>query len=251
MDSSWRGASLRSCTGRLESYENTNIFIGTEMAPPVFYHMPLSPVSRGGLLVARMLNVEVEVRNVDLFTKEHLKPEYLKLNPMHTVPTLDDNGFVVVDSHAIATYLASKYGKDEKLYPKDVNKRSVVDQRLHFDNGTLFKRLRDVAFSVFFLGADTISADLKKNAYEALDWLEGYLKSTEWVAGDHITIADALCVANVTTYVAMGFDLNKYPQIKAWVANCKKSIPDFETVNEQGTDAFHVAFKSKLKPGEI
>lgn len=63
------------------------------------------------------------------------------MNPQHTVPTLDDNGFVIWDSHAINGYLIGKYGKDDALYPKDVEKRAVVDQRLHFDSGILFPRL--------------------------------------------------------------------------------------------------------------
>ncbi|KAK7870007.1 hypothetical protein R5R35_011974 [Gryllus longicercus] len=221
------------------------------MAPPVFYHMPFSPCSRGALLVARMLGVEVEVRNVNLFAGEQLKPEFVKLNPQHTIPTLDDNGFVVVDSHAIATYLADKYGNDDKFYPKDVNKRSLVDQRLYFDAGVLYKRLRDICFPVFFQNVDTIPEEKKKSVHEALGWLEEYLKPTGWVAGDNITIADALCVSSVTTYIAEGIDLKNYPQVTSWLANCQKNIPDFDAVDRVGADVFHAAFKSKLKPGEI
>ncbi|GLH15265.1 Epsilon glutathione S-transferase [Gryllus bimaculatus] len=219
------------------------------MVRPVFYHMPESPPSRGALHVARMLNVDVEVRNIDLFTGEQLKPEFIKVNPMHTVPTLDDNGFVVVDSHAIATYLANKFGKDDKLYPSELKKRSLVDQRLNFNNGFLYKRVRDIGF--FFSGVDIIPEDLKANAHEVLGWLEGFLKPTGWVAGDNITIADAMCVSSVTTFIAEGCDMNKYPLIQAWIARCRKSIPDFDAVDKTGNDSFHKLFKSKLKPGQI
>lgn len=61
------------------------------------------------------------------------------MNPQHTIPTLvDDDGFVLWDSHAIMPYLVSKYGKDDSLYPKDLKKRAVIDQRLHFDSNVLF-----------------------------------------------------------------------------------------------------------------
>jgi glutathione S-transferase len=37
-------------------------------------------------------------------------------------------------------YLVNQYGKNDSLYPKDTNKRGVVDQRLYFDAGTLDAR---------------------------------------------------------------------------------------------------------------
>jgi glutathione S-transferase len=45
-------------------------------------------------------------------------------------------------SHAICTYLITKYAKDDTLYPTDPYRRAQVDQALHFDSGVLFARLR-------------------------------------------------------------------------------------------------------------
>lgn len=46
-------------------------------------------------------------------------------------------------SRAILGYLVDKYAKDDSLYPKDALKRAVVNQRLHFDLGTLWQRYND------------------------------------------------------------------------------------------------------------
>lgn len=70
------------------------------------------------------------------------------MNPQHTVPTMDDDGFIIWDSHAIGAYLVEKYGNDESLYPKDLQKRAVVDQRMHFDSGVLFPRLGAIVVSI-------------------------------------------------------------------------------------------------------
>ncbi|KAL3287371.1 hypothetical protein HHI36_001845 [Cryptolaemus montrouzieri] len=76
--------------------------------------------------------------------KEQLKDEYLKINPQHTVPTLVDGDFILWDSHAIGTYLADTYGKNDSFYPKDLRRRALVDQRLNFDCGTMYPRIRAI-----------------------------------------------------------------------------------------------------------
>lgn len=58
---------------------------------------------------------------------------------------MDEDGFTIWDSHAIIVYLLSKYAKDNKLYPSDIRQQAVVNQRLHFDSGILFPRLRRTA----------------------------------------------------------------------------------------------------------
>ena len=94
----------------------------------------------------------VQMVDVNLFEGEHLREEYLKVNPQHTVPMLADNDFYIWDSHAIVTYLVTKYGKNDDLYPADPEKRAIIDQRLHFDSGILFPSLRGTVEPVLFWG---------------------------------------------------------------------------------------------------
>lgn len=70
------------------------------------------------------------------------------MNPQHTVPTLDDNGFIIWDSHAILVYLVDKYAKGNILYSDDVEVRAKINQRLHFDTGVAFPLLMSVAVSI-------------------------------------------------------------------------------------------------------
>uniref|UniRef100_A0A6P7GUA2 Glutathione S-transferase D5-like n=1 Tax=Diabrotica virgifera virgifera TaxID=50390 RepID=A0A6P7GUA2_DIAVI len=71
------------------------------------------------------------------------------LNSRHTVPTLEDDGFVMWDSHAIMMYLGEKYGNDNPVYPKDIKKRALINQKLLFDAGDLFSFSRYIAVSTF------------------------------------------------------------------------------------------------------
>lgn len=62
------------------------------------------------------------------------------MNPQHTIPTLDDDGFILWESHAILPYLVGKYAKNKLLYPDNLKKRAVIDQRMHFNSNILFPR---------------------------------------------------------------------------------------------------------------
>lgn len=68
----------------------------------------------------------------------------------HTVPTLVDDGFVLIESRAIAIYLIEKhFPSGHSLYPKDATERASINQKLQFDCGTLYPRIRAVAVNVF------------------------------------------------------------------------------------------------------
>lgn len=103
------------------------------------YYASGSPPSRAVLQVIRILGLEVEVKTLDLLKREHLTPEFLKINPMHQVPTLVDGDFVVVESRAIMTYLVNSRKPGSELYPSDPRARALVDQRLYFDAINFFE----------------------------------------------------------------------------------------------------------------
>lgn len=78
-----------------------------------------------------------------MYKKEQLKEEFMKINPRHTVPTLDDNGFILTESRAIAIYLAEKYFPiGHQLYPQDIKQRARINQLLQFDCCILYPRIR-------------------------------------------------------------------------------------------------------------
>ena len=56
-------------------------------------------------------------------------PAYLKLNPTGTVPTLEDDGVVVLESAAMLSYLANKHQWTD-LYPQEAAARARSHTRL-------------------------------------------------------------------------------------------------------------------------
>lgn len=90
-----------------------------------------------------------------MFKKEQLQEDFVKINPQHTVPTLVDDGFVLIESRAIAIYLIEKnFPEGHSLYPKGAKERALINQKLQFDCGTLYPRIRAVCVSRIHLNYD-------------------------------------------------------------------------------------------------
>lgn len=54
-------------------------------------------------------------------------PEYRRMNPNGLVPTMDEDGFVLWESHSIVRYLSAKHGRGV-LWPMDERTRAVANQ---------------------------------------------------------------------------------------------------------------------------
>ncbi|KAF2889165.1 hypothetical protein ILUMI_17008 [Ignelater luminosus] len=202
------------------------------MAPKLYYCRG-SPAVRAVLITAKALEIELEHHEMDFFKQEHLSPAYLKLNPQHTVPTLDDNGTALWDSHAIDAYLVRKYGKDDSLYPKDFVKRAVVDQRLHFDTGVTYPILIAVDMAYLKKEITEVPVHYVEKIKEAYQFLEKFLQGHLWVAGDKVTIADFSLVPTTTSLeYHVKIDPKVYPNIAGWLKRAQ-ALPYFSSDHEQ------------------
>lgn len=83
------------------------------------------------------------MKNIDFDKNEHRTPEFFLLNPLHQVPTLNDKGFLVTDSHAIISYLAT----NSFLTSTDARLLARINQLLFFDF-ELFRVMGEVCVSI-------------------------------------------------------------------------------------------------------
>ncbi|XP_052865863.1 glutathione S-transferase 1 isoform X4 [Anopheles cruzii] len=207
-----------------------------------FYYLPGSAPCRAVQMTAAAVGVELNLKLTNLMAGEHLKPEFLKMNPQHCIPTIVDKDFSLWESRAIQIYLVEKYGKDDKLYPKDPQKRAVINQRLYFDMGTLYQRFGDYWYPQIF-AKQPANAEALKKMEEAVGFLNSFLDGHEYAAGADLTIADLSLVASIATYEVAGFDFDPYPHVKAWLARCKANAPGY-AMNQAGANEFKAKFLS-------
>uniref|UniRef100_A0A0K8TY79 Glutathione S-transferase 1 n=1 Tax=Bactrocera latifrons TaxID=174628 RepID=A0A0K8TY79_BACLA len=216
------------------------------MGKIVLYGIEASPPVRSVLLTLKALDLPYEFINVDLFAKANKSEEFLKINPGGTVPALLDDGQAILDSHAIIAYLASKYGKDDSLYPKDLVKRSVVDHRLYFEASMAFERaLRGTTKPIIFDNETNVPQQKIDNITEVYGIVNKFLQDHPYVAGDNLTIADLSLIASISSMHAyIDSDATKYPNLVAWIKRLEK-LPYYEKANGNGVKQFIELIKSK------
>ncbi|KAL7632193.1 UNVERIFIED_CONTAM: hypothetical protein RMT77_017498 [Armadillidium vulgare] len=202
------------------------------------YYIDYSPPCRAVMLTAKVLGISLNKKIINLPTKEHLSSEFIAINPQHVIPTLIDGDLTLWESRAVCTYLVSKYGKDDALYPKDPNIRVLIDRLLYFDMGILVRRLADYYVKIAVRG-EAPDQVIFESIHEALKWFNDYyLDGHNFCVGNNLTVADFCLVATVSSLVEAGIDMSKYPNITEWAQRCKSVMPGYESENGVGARDF-------------
>src|ERR1700744_2214769 len=102
------------------------------MTELVLYNAPQSTCSQRVRFVLHAKNLPFEERKLDLFAGDQLKPEYLAINPNGVVPSLVDDGKVVIDSSVIMEYLDEVFPEPDRLVPDDAAERAKMRALMRF-----------------------------------------------------------------------------------------------------------------------
>lgn len=154
-------------------------------------------------------------------------PGYLKLNPNGLVPTLEDHGFVLWESHAIVRYLAAKHGAG-KLWPLDLKQRADADRWM--DWAFSFQ----AAFRPVFWGLvrtppekrDPVAIEEgRRKSAELLGVLDAALAGHKYVAGDAFTMGDIPIGCHVHLWLRLPIERPQHPHLEAWFARLLERAP--------------------------
>jgi glutathione S-transferase len=166
-----------------------------------------------------------------------LSPEFLSINPMGSIPSMDDDGFVLHESLAITLYLARKYGGE--LGPKDIAEEGQMVQWSLFGATSVETPALKISATIAGGRAETEEgkADIEvaaRTLKRPFDVLEKHLSQTSHMVGGRFTVAD-INVGEVVRY-AQGYAplFDSRPALKAWI-EAAQARPGFKAMWDKRT----------------
>ena len=169
------------------------------------------------LLLAH-LGIPFERIEVDILNGESRTPEFLAKNPNGRIPLLEwQPGIFLAESDAILFFLAD----GTPFAPRDRLERARVLEWMFFEQYSHEPNIATVRFWITHLGLnDERRAQLEQKralGYAALGVMERHLGGREFFVGDRYSIADITLYAYTHVAHEGGFELGRFPAIRAWL----------------------------------
>jgi len=145
-------------------------------------------------LALELKKIAHDVKILSFQAGDTRKPEFVALNPRHTVPTIVDDGHVLWESLAILEYLDERYDTGTRLYPGDAKNRARIRRLIQEMEGYLDKEGIDPITHEYF-GKEGAAPDLervekaKKRLAEELAYFAKEIRG-KYIAGDEPSAAD-------------------------------------------------------------
>jgi glutathione S-transferase len=186
----------------------------------LLYNSPVSGNCYKVRLLFAQLGIPHETRDVSVVDRSNRRELLGGLNPSLRVPTVVlDDGRPLAESNAILWY----FGDGTHFVPDDPYLRAQILQWLFFEQYEVEPALAVVRFWLSYSGTpDKLTAErreeLTASGNRALRALDRHLDGREWLVGDGMTIADISLYAYTHVADEGGFELEPYPNVRAWQA---------------------------------
>jgi glutathione S-transferase len=184
------------------------------------YHCPQTRSIRIFWLLEE-LGVPYELVRLD-FTPASLKdPEYLKVNPLGKIPSIQDGDLTMFESGAILEYILEKYGKGRLAPAPGAPARGPFLQWVHFAEATAMPPLADIAQHSLFKPESerlpAVVADARKKVVAVLDVIEKALAGKQYLLGAEFSAADIMMGYSLLLTKWFGLLSDTYPNVVAYL----------------------------------
>ena len=238
------------------------------------YHADHSTCSQKVRICLAEKGLEFQARLVNLATKEHLEPEYLKLNPNGVVPTLVHDNTVVLDSSVICEYIDEVF-PTPSLAPAEPGKRARMRAWMRYLEEVPTAAVRYPSFNMAFLprfqGLDDESflaeqADVRplrkgffrrmtregfdeaqvEESFEQIartaERMDAALADGPWLLGEFYSLADIVVAPLIDRMADLGF-------AHLWEENCPRVADWYDRMQNRPT--FKAAFYPRSRLTEF
>jgi glutathione S-transferase len=249
------------------------------------YHFPFSTCSQKVRLVLAEKELDFVSHEIDLISGGQHDPAYVKLNPNHVVPTLVDDGTVLIESTLINEYLDDAYPQTPMRPAAPVRRHALrlwtklLDEKVH----------SATAMVTYAMGPRTILLQQSPEEREAnlaaipdpkaraarrsvvehgvkapefagalaqmidlLDRMDAGLADDDWLSGDSYGLADAAALPYVLRldHLAMTplLSASARPRLAGWYERARKR-PSFETAVAKWAPEEVLAFLRNIGEG--
>ncbi|XP_037565981.1 glutathione S-transferase 1-1-like [Dermacentor silvarum] len=209
------------------------------------YNIIGSPPCNFVRALAKHLGIELKLKNLDYANKEQFSDEYLKINPFHKVPAIDDEGFVVYESNAIAYYLLRKYAPNSELYPACIKTRTRIDQILSAAVTTIHSESAVFIRPRVYEKTKPTTEEITAFEQNVLRGLEHLIGDGKFAVGDNFTLADISLTARLIVPLESKFvDPSKFPKLASYYDRVKHEQPYFDEIYKPAIINFKKMFNN-------
>ncbi|GAA0465556.1 hypothetical protein GCM10009096_02710 [Parasphingorhabdus litoris] len=192
--------------------------------------------------------LEYDIHYMEASKAEHKAPEYLKINPRGTVPSLVKGDLILRDSIGILAWLDREY-PDKPLFGSNANETGQIWQNVLETADYLRAAHNSVFFSILVQNISVADApsDERKAKEEAADRLrfecerlETLLIQNKFLCGDNPTAADAVAFPDIRLIqrameikpdelAMLGLDTlnDDFPKLESWKSRVE-SLPGMQ-----------------------
>ncbi len=188
------------------------------------YEFALSGNSHKIRLMLSLLGLDYRSVIVNGSERQQKSVDFLSMNPFGQVPVLTDDDVIVRDSQAILVYLARKYGNEQWL-PNEATALAEVAAWLSTAANEVSMGPNRLRLHYKF-GRAINSEESRQTAINLLNILQGRLEKYEWLATDHLTIADIAIYPYIALAPEGRLDLESYPAVTGWVSRIQ-ALPGY------------------------
>jgi glutathione S-transferase len=145
--------------------------------------------------------------------------EYRAMNPNGLVPTIDDEGLILWESHAIVRYLGRKHGAG-KVWPEDPKTNADADRWMDWYHTTLWPNMGPVFWNLVRTPAEKRNTQLVEENTKKLAAnfaiVDAALKGRDYLAGSAFSMGDIPMGIAAYRWFELPLERPSLPNFERW-----------------------------------